>query len=171
MEFFPPRAFTESSALPITLKASEGCEELRGVAETSGKLGRTAQMSFTDIGLFALADQRLAWLDARQNLLAQNVANAATPGWKERDLQPFAATLAASAHAVRPVRTHPLHLVGTLGEPLTPDQHAKPPERAPDGNAVSPEDELVKIAETEDAHMLVVNLYRTYLGLFSSALT
>ena len=33
-----------------------------------------------DIGLFRLAERRLAWVARRQELLAQNVANANTPG-------------------------------------------------------------------------------------------
>ena len=39
-------------------------------------------MDPTDIGLFRLAEQRLAWADQRQQLLARNVANANTPGFQ-----------------------------------------------------------------------------------------
>ena len=42
------------------------------------------------IALFDLADKRLAWVDHRQEVLAQNIANANTPGWLARDLAPFA---------------------------------------------------------------------------------
>ena len=34
-----------------------------------------------------LADRRLRWLDRRQQVLAQNIANADTPGWTARDLR------------------------------------------------------------------------------------
>ena len=40
--------------------------------------------------LFDLADRRLAYLQHRQQVLAQNVANANTPGYRARDLEPFA---------------------------------------------------------------------------------
>ena len=40
------------------------------------------------IGLFDLAERRLAWADRRQAVLAQNIANANTPGYKPHDLHP-----------------------------------------------------------------------------------
>ena len=73
----------------------------------------------TEIGLFALAEQRLAWADQRQAVLAQNVANAATPGFQPSDLPSFASTLASVA-SVTPVRTQPGHLAGISGGPLQP---------------------------------------------------
>ncbi len=127
-------------------------------------------MGFADIGLFQLADRKLAWVDERQVLLAQNIANADTPGFVAKDLQPFAKTLAAQT-AASPVRTNPLHLAGTQGAPLQPDVQALPSERAPDGNAVAIEKELTKVAQTDDAHALVTNLYKTYLTMFHTAIT
>ena len=46
----------------------------------------------------------------------------------------------------------------------------RPTERAPDGNAVSIEEQLTKVADTDGAHALVTNLYRKYLGLYRIAL-
>ena len=34
------------------------------------------------IGLFDLAERRLAWTDQRRGVLAQNIANANTPGYQ-----------------------------------------------------------------------------------------
>ena len=65
------------------------------------------------IGLFDLAERRLAWADQRQAVLAENIANVNTPGYKPRDLRSFAATL-DNASAVTPVRTQPNHLAGTV---------------------------------------------------------
>ena len=46
----------------------------------------------------------------------------------------------------------------------------RPSERAPDGNAVSLEEQLTKVADTEHAHALVTNLYKKYVGLFQTVL-
>ncbi|HUB43399.1 MAG TPA: flagellar basal body protein, partial [Acetobacteraceae bacterium] len=49
-------------------------------------------MDPTQIGLFSLAERRLAWADQRQAVLAQNIANAATPNFQPSDLPSFAST-------------------------------------------------------------------------------
>ena len=130
-------------------------------------------MSAGDVALFALADRRLAWLDQRQGLISQNIANADTPGWQERDLQPFAATLAAAGGLggggeLGTTRTNPLHLAAA-GDPPAPSKRVKPTERAPDGNSVPLEDEMVKLADTGSDHEFVTNIYKTYLLMFKTA--
>ncbi|MBO0660952.1 flagellar basal body protein [Jiella sp. MQZ9-1] len=39
--------------------------------------------------LFGIASQRNAWLTARQTVVAENVANANTPGYKTKEIAPF----------------------------------------------------------------------------------
>ncbi len=123
----------------------------------------------TQGGVFDLAEQRLAWLDQRQRMLAQNVANANTPGYQPQDLTPFATAL-AKADTAAPARTQAGHLGGTQGGLLQADAQAKPAERSPDGNAVGTEDQLVKVADTEQAQELTTGLYTKYMSLFRLAL-
>jgi flagellar basal-body rod protein FlgB len=123
-------------------------------------------MDPSEIPLFALADRRLAWIDARQTVLAQNVANADTPGWHSRDLKPFAATLGAAGIGL--AQTDPGHLAATQGGAT--GAAATLSERAPDGNAVALDKELVKVADTDAAHELVNNVTRKYLGMFRIAI-
>jgi len=123
-------------------------------------------MDPTDIGLFHLAERRLAWVDQRQRVLAQNVANANTPGYQPRDVLPFAASLSAAGAAM--VRTDPSHLSGS--SEAASSVRARSSSRSPNGNAVSMEHELGKVAETASTQELVTNLYRKYQGLFRTAL-
>jgi flagellar basal-body rod protein FlgB len=116
--------------------------------------------------LFALAEQRLGWLDARQRITAQNIANADTPAFVPRDVVPFEKYL--SPTDVTPVLTNPLHLAG-LTRPLG-NRQVKPEERAPDGNAVSMDDELTRVADNETQQQLVGNIWKTYMGMFMTAL-
>lgn len=130
-------------------------------------------MDMTEIGLFRIAEKRLAWADQRQRLLARNVANADTPGYRAQDLQPFARTLAeaATGDGASPVQTNPMHLAGTLPSAASgTDRMAKPDAKAPDGNAVSLQDELAKVAETDHMQEFVLNLYHTYMGMFGTAI-
>ena len=55
-------------------------------------------MGFTDLPLLSQIKGRLSWLDERQRVIAQNVANSDTPGYVSRDLNrptDFARALAA----------------------------------------------------------------------------
>ena len=46
-------------------------------------------MSFENLNVFSAVRKRLSWLTQRQEVLAQNVANADTPKYKARDLKAF----------------------------------------------------------------------------------
>jgi flagellar basal-body rod protein FlgB len=125
-------------------------------------------MDPTQIGIFDLAARRLAWADQRQEVLAQNIANANTPGFQPRDVQPFAVSLARTTGAGL-VRTQANHLSG-VGGGTTPEITVRPSARAPDGNAVPLDEQLVKVADTETTQTLVTTIYKKYLSLFSMAL-
>ncbi len=121
----------------------------------------------TDIGLFTRAEQRLAWADQRQGVLAKNIANVSTPGFQPSDLPSFASTL-ASVGSVALQRTQPGHLAGTTGGPVQAivekDAHG------PDGNGVALDAQLTKVADTETTQSLVTSIYKKYMSLFSLAL-
>ena len=119
----------------------------------------------TQMGLFALAESRLGWIDARQRVLAQNIANADTPGYQAKDVVAFSDLL--GARAVAPVRTSPLHLAG-LTEQVSDE--GKVAERSPDGNAVKLEDQMTKVADDETTQAMVGNLWHSYMGMFMTAL-
>lgn len=121
------------------------------------------------IGLFDLAEQRLAWADRRQAVLAQNIANANTPGYKPHDLRSFATAL-ANASAVAPLRTQPNHLAGSIPSAMPNEVVDHGHTQSADGNAVALDEQLVKVADTETTHRLVTSIYKKYLGMFSMAL-
>lgn len=121
------------------------------------------------LALFRLAEQRLAWLDRRQEVLAQNIANADTPGYAAKDLPSFPRVLARAA-AAAPSRTDPRHLPGSLGPAPRARAERLAPERTPAGNAVQVERELVKVSDTETQHSLTLGIMRKYLALFRTAL-
>jgi flagellar basal-body rod protein FlgB len=123
-------------------------------------------MDLSRIGLFQLAEQRLDWIDRRQPLLASNIANADTPGYKPRDLVSFAAMLADASPEL--AQTSPRHLTGTI-DPLR-NARVRPKEISPDGNAISVEGELTKLADTESIHGTTTQLYTTYVAMFRTAL-
>ncbi len=116
--------------------------------------------------LFDLLERKLNWISARQHVVAQNISNADTPGYRPKDMAPFSAML--DTFDVSPVRTNPLHLAGYSPSGTAPQQATA--ERAPDGNAVGLEDQLTKVADNENMQAMTSNLWKTYMGMFMTAL-
>lgn len=124
-------------------------------------------MDPTETALFALAEQRLAWADQRQAVLAQNIANASTPNFQPSDLPSFASTLDRVAN-VTLARTRPDDLPGPTPGPIRPVQESNA--HGPDGNGVALDTQLTKVADTETTQSLVTSIYKKYMSLFSMAL-
>lgn len=108
-------------------------------------------MAITDIPIFNMLRTRLDWSQQRQKVLAENVANADTPNYRARDLQPLKFELPGEASGVLPVslaQTEPGHIAGRGGgsQFRTASDHY---EVGPTGNAVSLEDEMMKVAANQ----------------------
>jgi len=125
-------------------------------------------MDLTLTGPIALAERRLAWLDGRQRVLSANIANADTPNYRASDATPFAALLKRSGSASM-TTTDAGHILPNGGTSQIRRDRV-PSEVSPNGNAVSLDEQAMKVAETDQAHALAVGLHRKYLGLFRAAL-
>jgi flagellar basal-body rod protein FlgB len=113
----------------------------------------------------ALAERRLGWLDRRQSVLAQNVANADTPGYRPRDLTPFQRELEGQRRLAL-ARTAPTHGSGSAASLVNARTERNAAEVTPDGNAVSLDREAMRIAETDAAHALAFAVHRSFTGMF-----
>ena len=120
-------------------------------------------MTSASSDVFTLAERRVAGRGQRQDVLAQNIANANTPGYAARDVKPFADVLAAET---RRAAGGFMPAAAAGGAPL--DRTVE--ERTIDGNAVALDEQLEKVAETDTAHQLAMNLYKKYTSLFRTAL-
>jgi len=123
-----------------------------------------APMNPSAIRIFDLAERRLAWAGRRQEVLAQNIANADTPGWRARDVAPFASQMNRGS---TPQRTDPMHLAPNTARAAGIVRESG--ERGPNGNAVALDVELSKVADTESVHALATGLFGKYLALFRTA--
>lgn len=129
-------------------------------------------MDISKIPLLEAITKRMSWLGERQSVLAQNVANADTPGYTAKDVTaPSFAELVSGASSRLPMAvTAPGHItpVSDAGSfKITPQ---KVSERAPNGNAVQLEDQMMKISDTTNDYALTTSLYRQQLGLIKLAL-
>ena len=131
-------------------------------------------MDLKKLPLFDLMARRMSWLAQRQEVLAQNIANANTPDYTPQDLKPMSFGEEMKRLApVNPERTSELHMAGTVVRkpaPFRSDDQRKRYEVAPDGNSVVVEEQMVKVAETQMDYQLVTNLYRKHLHMMQIAL-
>jgi flagellar basal-body rod protein FlgB len=128
-------------------------------------------MAITDIPIFAMLRTKMQWHQQRQQVLAQNVANADTPHYRPVDLADPKFQLAAPGPAapVQLARTDPGHLAGFAGSTdfsSNPNQY----QVRPAGNAVNLEDEMMKVAANQMDYQAATQLYARSLGLLKSAL-
>ncbi|WP_363349770.1 flagellar basal body protein [Methylocystis echinoides] len=115
--------------------------------------------------LFKLIDQQKSWLSTRQSLVAQNVANVNTPGYKALDTLPFARVMERSA--LEMAGADPLHMrpspTETMAAAVKP---AEGWETTISGNTVSPEQEMIKAGEIRGAFTLDTNLVRSFHNMW-----
>jgi flagellar basal-body rod protein FlgB len=121
------------------------------------------------IGLFDLAEKRLAWTAQRQGVLAANIANANTPAFRARDVESFATVLAGQG-SLGPAQTQPGHMAGTTPNGLASLTKNPAKARSLDGNTVALDQQLTKVADTETTQSLVTTVWKKYMGMFSMAL-
>jgi flagellar basal-body rod protein FlgB len=131
-----------------------------------------ASMPISDIPIFSMLRTRMHWHQERQRLLSENFANADTPKFRPRDLAPPQFDSKSQAVAAPMLaRTSSSHMTGST-DPASRFQsdNNRDFEIRPSGNAVSLEDEMLKVASNAMDHQAASQLYARGLGLIKSAL-
>jgi flagellar basal-body rod protein FlgB len=131
-------------------------------------------MSIVDLPVFSMLRSRMHWHQERQRLLAENVANADTPGFISRDLSPpeFGQPTGAAAPVVL-ARTSAAHIgdLAGAGSSNFPQERRGLYAVRPTGNAVSLEDEMLKVASNAMDYQTAASLYSRSLGLIKLAIS
>lgn len=115
-------------------------------------------------GLLDLAASAAKHAAARQAVIARNVANADTPGYRAVDVAPFSPE--GTDLAMR--RTHPRHLGGDAALAARTDY--VPIMAGPNGNSVMLEDQVLRGVEAQRAHGRAVTIYSSTLDLLRAGL-
>lgn len=97
----------------------------------------------------------------RQSLIAENIANADTPGFKARDLEPFAEAYGRHGpQAGAPNATSRFRI----------ETSSAPGAASPNGNTVSLEDQMWRSSSAMRDHETAMTLYSKSLSMLRSAL-
>ena len=131
-------------------------------------------MPISEIPIFSMLRTKMQWHQERQRLLAENVSNADTANFKPRDLAPpkFDGRTPGATASVALVRTSAGHIAGANagGAAQFESERRGGYEIRPAGNAVSLEDEMLKVAANQMDYQAATTLYGKSLGLIKTAL-
>jgi|SRR5690349_11585287 len=134
-------------------------------------------MAIGDIPILSMLRTRLDWAQARQRVLAENVANSDTPKYHARDLAPLKfedpplATPPTTIAAVSLTRTDDGHIAGVgMNQPAYRTGNTRTFDVRPTGNAVNLEEEMMKVAANQMDFQTATALYTRSLNLLKTAL-
>ena len=130
-------------------------------------------MGLSGISIFQALTDKMRWHQSRQQVLAENIANADTPGYVERDLNPLTFDDQMKSVAMVSVSTtSPMHIsassddgTGGFGAKTTGGF-----EITPSGNGVSLEDEMMKVSGNDMDYQTVTALYTRSMAILKTAL-
>ena len=131
-------------------------------------------MGLMNLPVFTALTDKMRWHQARQGLLAENVANAETPGYRGRDLAQFefgAQDMAASSAGITTLATQPMHFsVSSSNGGAFGAQRMANFEVTPEGNGVTLEDEMMKVSTNLMDYQAATSLYQKSIKIIRTAL-
>lgn len=130
-------------------------------------------MDLANTPFFGLLRARLDQLSERQQLIAENIANASTPGYRPRDVDTagFERMLASAAggRGLGMSRTNAMHMAPSGGSGEVRVVTRDDSETTIDGNAVVLEEQMARAAETRMQFETGIALYQKGLELVRMA--
>ncbi|HSV03425.1 MAG TPA: flagellar basal body rod protein FlgB [Phenylobacterium sp.] len=130
-------------------------------------------MDTADIPLLAMLRGRLNYLSQRQQVIAENVANADTPGFAPRELKPFEFQVQAAqvAGPQAMAATEPGHMAPPHAgrAPAAQAVTTRDSETTLDGNSVVLEEEMMKMGQARMDYDAAITFYQKALSLIRLA--
>lgn len=123
---------------------------------------------FENLSVFQTASAMAGHAAQRQALIAQNVANADTPGYVGKQLPPFAALYTPTEAPGIQRATREGHLHGSSSAPQLAPIDMRGGDN-PNDNTVSLENELLKAAEAKSHHDRALAIYKSALDVLRVA--
>jgi flagellar basal-body rod protein FlgB len=121
-------------------------------------------LAITDLPVLSMLRARMQWTQARQSLIAENVANADMPGFRPRDLAELRFDRAGATASASPglALTAPGHIApaGAQDGAGAETRRAKTFEVVPSGNGVNLEDEMMKAGDNQADYQLAASIYQ-----------
>lgn len=133
-------------------------------------------MDITQIPLFSMLRGKLGYLSEKQRVIAQNVANAETPGYRPQDLKPynFQSQVQTAQAGVSLATTNSGHIALPSTASNAPRGNFRPKrgqdsETTLDGNSVVLEEEMLKMSDARINYDAAIGFYQKSLNLLRMA--
>lgn len=130
------------------------------------------------ISLLQALGAKMNYLDQRQKVLAQNIANSDTPRYQPSDMKKvdFGRVLrdVTGDRTIRVENTNPNHMPPASEAAVHKPKQGKSKEVyevAPDKNGVILEEQMLKASETNMNYNLMLNVYAKNMGMLRTAIT
>lgn len=120
------------------------------------------------IYLFELASRHAQWLSTRQATIAGNIANADTPAFKTRDVEPFTDVLEKTQLAMATTASRHLAIDGTTTDAAGVAESESWVVKE-SGNSVTLEAELLKSGEVDRAFSLNTSIQKSFYRLLMTS--
>jgi flagellar basal-body rod protein FlgB len=120
--------------------------------------------------LFDLLTQKMSYLNQRQGVLAENVANADTPNYKQLELKPFTFGDAMKQASIGIAVTDPRHIVpASLAGMNAQTVKSKDTDISPSGNTVDIENQMMEVSKTAVDYQKATSMYHKWIGMLKIA--
>lgn len=131
-------------------------------------------MGILQLPMFGLLADKMRWHQARQGVLAENVANAETPGFQAHELKPFDIEMQKSQARYQPLKTAATQPTHFSAFNATSTAYASATDQGyeitPEGNGVTLEEQMTKITDNQLDYQTVTALYTRSVSLIKTAL-
>ncbi|WP_424933865.1 FlgB family protein [Amaricoccus macauensis] len=108
---------------------------------------------------------------ARQQVIAENIAHADTPGYRARDIASFEETLNNSVPHFEAKTTRPGHIAFGADNPnYRPFELTAFGAESPNGNTVSLEDQMMRSTDVREHHKLALGVYQKSMEIMRTSL-
>lgn len=132
-------------------------------------------MDINNLAFFKMARNKMDYVAQRQKVVAENIANADTPGYRAKELrEPNFKKMAIDAmdNTPKPAVTHPGHIQAALPDqgPYREISERKTYETSIDGNKVVLEEQIEKASRNRSDYNLALTLFRKNMNMIRTAL-
>ena len=125
---------------------------------------------FENLEIFRMSNAMAVHAGMRQAVVAENIANADTPGYAARDVQPFEELLKQNAGGYGMRATRASHLNGTAAGHDIAISERRDVQADPNGNSVSLELEMLNAVEVKRQHDRALAIYKSAMTTLRTSL-